>query len=152
MAQRSLGIILLALAAGISVQSSAAQDASFVGALACKPCHVKAFEVWNRSSHSLAQHLLPDERKAELRCLFCHSTDAQRNLLRYRLAGVQCEACHGPGGRHVLSAVKRGEKDERLTELPKISETTCRECHNDLRSPLIRPFNYDSALNAIRHW
>jgi Zn finger protein HypA/HybF involved in hydrogenase expression len=46
-----------------------------------------------------------DPSAAILRCFQCHSTGAVTVAADGRIgiahAGVQCEACHGPGGRHV---------------------------------------------------
>jgi hypothetical protein len=129
-----------------------AQESLYIGAEACRSCHTKAFNVWTASLHSRAQALLPPENQQTLRCLFCHSTDAQRNLKNYRFADVQCEACHGPGGRHVALAAQQGEKSEKPGGLEAVSEKTCLRCHTDVRSTKLRPFDLEAAKALIRHW
>jgi hypothetical protein len=129
-----------------------AQDNTYVGSARCQSCHAKAYSIWVASAHARAQASLGEERKNELRCLFCHATDAQMNLTNYNFANVQCEACHGPGSRHISLALNAEDKNAPVGGLEPSTEIKCRGCHSDVRSPNMRPFRYDAALQKIRHW
>lgn len=132
---------------------AAAQETYFVGAGRCRSCHTKAYDVWLTSGHARAGESLTGERSGELRCLFCHATDAQANLATFRFRNVECEACHGPGARHIsLALAESREKGKPVGGLEAVNEGRCRSCHSLLRSPNLRPFRYDLALQKIRHW
>jgi hypothetical protein len=88
---------------------------------------------------SLAEGLgrrIPVEEK--LRCFGCHTTASTTNnrLDTQKLfPGVTCEACHGPGARHV-AAMKSGDIDLALSAIvnpahlsPKESVEFCGACH-----------------------
>ena len=128
------------------------QEQSFVGSEKCGACHAKAYQIWSASSHAQAYSKLPEDKKKELRCLFCHATDAREDLKGYRLLHVQCEACHGPGYAHVMQTTAARTPGAKIGGLKEPSEMICRECHTDVRSPNLKPFKYDEALQAIRHW
>jgi hypothetical protein len=147
---------LIALVAFFWAAAAAAQENVFVGAERCRSCHAKTYDVWAGSLHARAQVSLPENRRGELRCLFCHATDAQANLVDYAVPNVQCEACHGAGNRHIALAVKLGDKgiDKAAVKgaLEHADEQKCRICHSEIRSTTLRPFNYQSAIQRIRHW
>ncbi len=137
----------------VSVKSILAQESLYVGSQECKPCHAKAYEIWAGSSHAAAQDRLPQDKQGQLRCLFCHATDAQhRQMNRYGLANVQCEACHGPGSRHIAIALEKDENRSKPQGLELVTEQTCKRCHTEVRSPSLRSFQYIQALTKIRHW
>jgi hypothetical protein len=78
----------------------------FVGITVCSSCHAAAREVWNKTAHARAYKTLADQHKEfNLDCVKCHVTGYEKpggstvtdNAL---LKDVQCEECHGPGGRH----------------------------------------------------
>lgn len=81
---------------------------------------------------------------ANAQCLFCHTTGFQRG---YRLEtdswdtqwaedGVSCEACHGPGSRHI-AARRRGEVEPNGGYGGHAAARTCAPCHG--RGPIITP-------------
>ncbi len=99
----------------------------YVGATACKKCHVEstgqfpkgAFSVWEGHLHSQAFRSLSrdytretakrvlgiDDPVSDWRCVKCHSTaygaDASQLTETYSDAdGVGCEVCHGPGSAY----------------------------------------------------
>ena len=87
-------------------------------------------------AEAMGRKLEPDEFR---KCIACHSTGAVVGNQVYldRLeAGVRCEACHGPGGRHV-SAMKAG-RQERLIFNPRrlspdaLSQELCGSCHRSV--------------------
>ena len=78
---------------------------------------------------------LPDNEVSD--CFSCHSTGGvsggQIHLDRI-IPGIRCEACHGPGGRHV-AAGKAGEPNAKLIFNPgrlsgdELSQDFCGSCH-----------------------
>ena len=101
-----------------------AGPAKFVGVNDCKKCHKKpkgksAYDVWKKSKHAKAYHLLGSEKakkkavevglktdpQKSKECLVCHTAGygAPKKLLgkKYKIEdGVQCENCHGAGGNY----------------------------------------------------
>jgi len=71
-------------------------------------------------------------------CFSCHSTGAVVSGAQLRLDklthGVRCEACHGPGGRHI-TAVKAGESPAKSIYNPgllggdELTQQFCASCH-----------------------
>ncbi len=70
-------------------------------------------------------------------CFSCHSTGAisgQQVRLDKLVHGVRCEACHGPGGQHVV-AIKAGEPGSKLIFNPgrlsgdELTQEFCASCH-----------------------
>ena len=149
-------------------------DTPYVGSAACGTCHPTELKALAGSRHARAigllarpgrgHHSVPAHkrgvvglRKAE--CLRCHVTGHGRpggfparvpaDPLRHALAGVGCEACHGPGKAHVADpkkprAIARlGGTCNECNILP-----ICRQCHDDRNSP---DFDYRAALRSARH-
>jgi len=71
-------------------------------------------------------------------CFSCHATGAVVSGAQLRLDklahGVRCEACHGPGGKHI-AAVKEGDTpsksiyNPRLLSGDELSQHFCASCH-----------------------
>jgi Cytochrome c554 and c-prime len=70
-------------------------------------------------------------------CFGCHTTTsltAGRVDLENVIAGISCEKCHGPGGRHV-EAIQSGEPGKHLIFNPnrlsgdELSQEFCSDCH-----------------------
>ena len=131
---------------------SQARAATFVGAHSCKDCHEKAYKTWRRSGHANTMDHLTSSKENELRCLFCHSTDAQTKLSEYQHENVQCEACHGPGSTHVQMARQNRSTKANPGGLQVFKKSVCQSCHDSSRSPSLRPFDYSRAKMMIRHW
>lgn len=136
----------------------------YVGAEKCKQCHEKQFKDWQetrmaRSFEVLRPGAAVDAKRIakidpnadythDPNCLPCHttgyglvggfSTIEQTPLM----AGVTCEACHGPGGGYVETVMSR-DKPTFLTQdavqqglkYPP-TEAVCRVCHNE-SSPFV---------------
>lgn len=99
--------------------------AEYVGADACAECHQDAYDVWKESKHSHSFESLSigradaeddtifTARIHDPECITCHAVGWDPlQFARYdsafvdtdstpRLAGTQCENCHGPASRHV---------------------------------------------------
>lgn len=124
----------------------------FVGAEKCKHCHAKVYELWSQHGHAHAQENLPKSKKNELRCLFCHATDARKKLKSFQLSNVQCEACHGPGERHAARAARNAPSQKVRSSISRPTEKQCRNCHSDVRAASLRPFDFQKGLQVIQHW
>ncbi len=81
-------------------------DQEYTGAKRCSSCHFKQFMSWKKTGHADAFKLLTSAYEGDEKCLACHTTgfgeatgykDAATGAA---LAGVTCEACHGPGSKH----------------------------------------------------
>jgi hypothetical protein len=67
----------------------------------CRECHVEQFDSWSHTTHANAlfdpifrTYLEQAEQPGE--CLACHTTGYDTDTGQFVLAGVTCEACHGP--------------------------------------------------------
>ena len=124
--------------------------ASFVGEKSCKKCHLKQHRGWKKMAHFGAWENLPEKYRdpaqkdeSGVACISCHVTgfgmgdkagfvDVEKSA---HLLGVQCEACHGPGSKHIEAAKaimaekrKKFNADEKKFILAK--SAACANCHN----------------------
>jgi formate-dependent nitrite reductase cytochrome c552 subunit len=67
----------------------------------CRECHEAEFQAWSHTSHAEALfdpifqvYLQQVEKPGE--CFVCHATGYDTTTGQFVLAGVTCEACHGP--------------------------------------------------------
>ena len=138
------GLVVLASVAAIAAwviagdPSSAGppDDATYVGARKCRPCHFKRYKQWRRTKHAAAWDNLPEKDRARKSCRRCHVTGLGRaggyvSLEKTPdLTAVNCEACHGPGSAHITS-VKAEEPEARFKNLiNKVPGAVCTGCHN----------------------
>jgi len=120
-----LGLFILAGCGegGKDLPPHAGGAAEFVGATSCSECHESTFDDWLNTPHAVAFVNLDPADQSDPVCLACHNTTQNP------FEGVQCEACHGPGGLHWgLGPIVLSYQD-----------TNCQRCHDN-----------DSALSA-RH-
>ncbi len=140
---------------------SNAEAVKYVGAKKCKACHLKQYKSWKKTSMSnsfenLKAGVKADEKtKAGLDpakdyttdagCLKCHTTGYGQGGFTSieetpKLAGVQCESCHGPGGEYktVMKKNKKAWKENGYTSeelkaigliIPSEDEKGCMVCH-----------------------
>jgi hypothetical protein len=79
----------------------------------------------------------PMSREATQGCFACHTTAAiggPRPQLERAAPGVSCEACHGPGERHVAAARAKNLKDPQIfnpsgLDALELSQEFCGACH-----------------------
>jgi len=149
-------------------------DTPYVGTAACAPCHPTEHKALQDGFHARALDPLskpaPDRwdvarhkrgivglRKPE--CIRCHVTGHARpggfpkaapaDPLRHPLAGVGCEACHGPGKAHAADPKKPGAIVKLGGTCPECHVLPiCRRCHDDANDP---DFNYPAALPRAAH-
>ncbi len=133
---------------------------AFEGNAKCKMCHKIQFESWSKTRMANAMESLKPGTYAEEKkkvgldpqkdyttdpnCLSCHTTgykqpggftDMEKTKL---LAGVSCEACHGPSSLWIKSHMSK--KDHKIADLIPLgfrypgTEKDCETCHNE-KSP-----------------
>ena len=118
----------------------------YAGSDSCLQCHVPPYENWRSTPHARAyQTLVEKEAQYRAECLVCHTTGygepggydpAQKE--RSAMLNVQCEACHGPAGRH------KGTKEVLVRNGGK---EVCLGCHTEKNSP---KFDYDEYLPLVK--
>ena len=108
--------VIAALLAAGRLPSGVAQDAvtaqpdqQYIGTRQCAACHFPQFRSWRGTTHQKAFEILPAKYRADAECLKCHATGAGspsgfKDESMVDLAGVSCEACHGPGSEHAKIA------------------------------------------------
>lgn len=105
----------------------------FVGVEVCQRCHMPEYAQWLTTGHAKAwQTLVDDKKESTPDCIGCHvvgykqAGGFQTSDDAVKLGNVQCENCHGMGTQH-----------EAMPASPqKVTEATCRTCHNATTSPL----------------
>jgi hypothetical protein len=90
----------------------------------CRQCHTSEFKDWSSTTHAQAAfdpifqvYLQQTEKPGE--CFACHTTGYNATTGQFVLAGVTCEACHGP--------YRPGHPEESMTIAR--SEKLCGTCH-----------------------
>ncbi|HET9328436.1 MAG TPA: multiheme c-type cytochrome [Candidatus Eisenbacteria bacterium] len=120
----------------------------YVGAERCATCHQPQFAQWEGTPHARAYKTLLDQhRQFQPRCVSCHVVGygATRGFRMgtgdETLANVQCESCHGPGGRHVEAPAAANIQRA-------VPERVCVECHDMEHSSR---FVYSDRLPRVTH-
>ena len=122
--------------------------ASYKGAESCKKCHELEYAQWSTTAHAAvgqspeAAAAMPD-KKYRFTTGFGSSGGG--------MLGVQCEACHGPGERHVKEPKKKGQNY--IVGLGGscdncVVEQICRTCHGPDDDP---NFKFEKSRESIRH-
>lgn len=123
----------------------------YMGQAWCVRCHRETVDSWQKTRHAHAiESLIKKKKEYDPKCLPCHVTGFDNNKkkaggflsidLTPYLVGVQCEACHGQATFHT--------RDPKKNSLPRVTEKTCRKCHNRETSP---HFHYKEALRKGVH-
>ena len=119
---------------------------NFLTAEACKECHGTEYAVWVESKHAHAMEtLIHKDAEYNPECVGCHVVGFKRKggfvdaKATPGMVNVQCEACHGPGARHVQNPG---------APYGKAGKPSCVGCHNHENSP---SFEYTSYWARIRH-
>lgn len=129
-----------------------AMTATYVGSTACKDCHAKDYEIWQKSGHGHAfQTLQKSGADADPHCISCHTVGFgkpggyRRPMGSSSLTDVGCESCHGPGSEHV--AKYRDGKPTNFRFRP-VGPGDCTSCHYGEFS---RPFEWDKFWPNVAH-
>lgn len=127
------------------------QPNTYVGADACKECHANYYQVWSGTKHSRALGRLTGGDREGGKCIRCHVTGSPEMIAadgaKPTLPNVQCEACHGAGGKHVGQAKAKAIEKGAIAKTP--DEDACTRCHNNT-STHYKPFFY-AALKGLVH-
>lgn len=142
------------------------------GASKCKVCHIKIFKSWQETPHAKAMDSLKPGAAAEAKtkakldpakdysndpaCIQCHTTGNNPAF-----AGIQCEACHGPGVKYsAISIMNKSKWKENPDAQRKLAidaglviqpeEKSCTACHN-AKSPTFKPFDFKARYELIKH-
>lgn len=120
----------------------------WVGANACRSCHQVQYDDWRTTPHARAYvTLLKEKRQYDLDCWSCHVTGAeqpggpQSPTEVGAMRNVQCEACHGPGRKHVSDPTVDMQKTP--------TEAQCVTCHSEEQTE--GRFVYNDYLPKIDH-
>jgi cytochrome c5 len=132
--------------------------ADYIGNTKCKMCHSKQHASWLETPHAKALALLkaaPDSSvakmasalKVELKgsaadndnCVVCHVTGFQLpggypaadSAKTAAVSGVTCEACHGPGSKHMSAPM--AQKKNFINR--NVTANMCMQCHTAVTSP-----------------
>jgi len=135
-----LGLVLPAPCA------SAEKQGTYRGWTQCSACHSDISASWQSSRHAKAIESLKKTGQESLpACVKCHVTGYERDggFIDYELtpemAGVQCEACHGPGSEHAAAPTEKSMAKNPGAEL-------CRQCHTERQDP---GFNYEKKVKEV---
>jgi hypothetical protein len=125
--------------------SNVAASPDYVGFAKCKGCHKAEHKSWSETKHPQAFDLLPEGERANEVCLGCHATGKSADF-----PGVQCEACHGPGGDYKPMKVMKDPEAAKAAGLLTPTEETCKGCHTG--APHEQPaFVYEEARKMGVH-
>ena len=121
-------------------------EAFYVGIDECASCHAPAKAVFLHTAHAHAYATLSSQFKEyNLECVGCHVTGYEKpggSTVTHvdKLRDVQCEVCHGPGSKHLLSPL---DPD---TIVAKPQASVCLSCHHP---PHVEHFDPVAAMHAI---
>lgn len=119
--------LLVALAGFVGFAAEVLAQHSFVGAAKCKICHKLQHDSWLATPHAKATETAKSSTqwKFESSCLSCHATNKDE-----KLAGVQCEACHGPGSDYKALSIMKDRQKAIANGLIIPDQSTCDSCHD----------------------
>ena len=126
--------------------------AEYVGAQACRDCHNEQYETWGKTVHA-SIYKSEQAMAAPAEEMFRYNTGvgASGGYPELGLEGVQCEACHGPGERHVNEPDVK-DKGYIISLGGKCSscvvEQICRGCHTFEFDP---EFNFEKQIEKVQH-
>ena len=172
------GTMTAGLAAILLLLMASGANAQYVGAARCRVCHLPQHKSWHETGMANSIELLKPGVAAEAKrahnvdpdkdytndpqCVSCHVTGFGQpggfvSLEETpKLAGVQCETCHGPGKGYLkpnlMSLQNKEYKRSDLVAAGMVipSAEMCRECHNK-ESPFYKPLDLEANLTEGTH-
>jgi hypothetical protein len=108
----------------------------YAGYQACIVCHANVCRYETNTPHASAFADLPVNQQQNPSCLVCHTvgyglpTGFVSASATPKLAGVQCENCHGPAARHAASP-----DDPTVVPRVDIAAQICGGCHSGSHQP-----------------
>ena len=116
-------------------RAAAEEDATYVPGNKCKVCHIKIYNAQSKTAHAMGyENLIDAGEEANAECLPCHVTgygqpggftDAKASE---DLAGTTCQACHGPGSKHIEKGLS---KEQRKEAIQRPTKDACIKCHKN---------------------
>lgn len=126
---KKMSLLLLVMVVVAMAGVVQAQDHAYVGASKCKMCHKVQFTSWEQTTHAKAL----DSAKGSTdlayeadKCAACHVTNSDEAM-----AGVQCEACHGPGADYKKMSIMKDREKAVANGLIVSTQEVCNGCHID---------------------
>jgi len=104
-----------------------AADHTYIGAKKCKMCHKVQHKSWLETTHAKATDSAKasTDREFSADCLECHAATNSDEAL----AGVQCEACHGPGSDYKGMKLMKDHDAAVAAGLVIPTQAVCDTCH-----------------------
>lgn len=158
-----------------NLDSVAQPAAKYVGNEVCGTCHPQEYKKWLGTKHARSWVMLGMTEKADrvkslfnvtslnpqnsAICLKCHGT-AANTPPEFRLPtfhieeGVQCETCHGPGGKYSTEAVMKNKQQAIALGLRVPAKDVCMNCHLEKPSHAfmhLKPFDFEEMYKKIAH-
>lgn len=128
----------------------AASTIPYAGAHACQSCHPAEYQIYQKSAHAHALDTLKGKGQDENgECVSCHVVgyDETGGYIDQkhtpRLAGVQCETCHGPRKAHTRNPMAGKGKATQSSAM-----AVCTSCHHP---PHSSAFAFEDYWPKIRH-
>jgi len=145
---------------GISIDSfSSEQMAKYVGTDTCKMCHWKQYRSWVKTKMAKTfQESLNAEQREDSECVSCHVTGYKKpgGFENYkatpRMAGVQCEGCHGAGSLYYTDQIMRNKYASMQLGMLEQNEKVCVTCHNEKSPTYPGPFKLDKNKGVHEHF
>jgi hypothetical protein len=120
----------------------------------CGMCHKSQVDGWLSWPMSVAwNQLKPDEQKNP-DCVRCHVTGYEQpggwvSIEKTpNLAGISCEACHGPAGNHMKAPMADVAKKQSTIAM-KPGEEACITCHVPEGNPHYKKFVFKDAVGLL---
>jgi hypothetical protein len=126
--------------------------AAYAGAESCKKCHEQEYAQWSKTAHAVAADSpAAESAPADKKYRFVTGMGSPGGYPAPGRQGVQCEACHGPGERHVKNPEKKGQ--DYIVGLGGscdncVVEQICRSCHGPDDD---QKFKFEKYREEIRH-
>ncbi|MCI0340148.1 MAG: cytochrome c family protein, partial [Planctomycetales bacterium] len=95
-----------------AVERRPAPGGPYAGGAACARCHEAEARQWAGTKHAHAEEALKPRGHGDPECVRCHSTGLgfEGGFVGWKetpdRGSVSCEACHGPGARHVADPAR----------------------------------------------
>jgi formate-dependent nitrite reductase cytochrome c552 subunit len=158
-----------------NLDSSTQPLARYVGNEVCGTCHPREYKKWLGTKHARSWVMLGMTEKADrvktyfnmksltpqnsAICLKCHGTaadiPAEFRLPTFHIEeGVQCETCHGPGGKYSAEAVMKNKQQAIALGLRVPAKDVCMNCHLEKPSHAfmhLKPFDFEDMYKKIAH-
>ncbi len=175
-------LAVLTVFAGAGTLGAQETEFSHVGTKNCKKCHIKEWKSWAETSMAKTFETLKPGVAAEAKesvgldpntdyttdpeCVKCHVTGYGKAggfvdiETTPELAGVSCEACHGPGGTYTEDQYMSLKNKEYVKAevvavgmVDTVGEAQCVSCHNS-ESPFVGDdfvFDFESQREEGSH-